>query len=110
MISKSAEYSLQAAVCLAGHGGEAVTAQQIAQETQIPAGYLSKVLQNLAREGLVTSHRGLHGGFALKTTADRLTLMDIVGAVDPSRRITACPLKIQAHQSRHCPLRSQDTT
>ena len=64
MISQTAEYALRAIVYLAGQELPQTT-QQIAATTRVPAGYLSKVLQALARGGLVHSQRGLHGGFTL---------------------------------------------
>ena len=103
MISQSAEYSLRAALCLAA-AGSALTTQQIADRARIPAGYLAKILQILGRAGLVTSQRGLNGGFNLAIAPDTLTLLDIVSAVEPSRRITECPLGNPDHALNLCPL------
>ncbi len=103
MISQTAEYALRAVVFLAAHGGAAQTAQQISAGTRVTAGYLSKVMQNLSRAGLVHSQRGLHGGFTLASAPEELTVLDIVQAVDPIRRIRTCPLGIKDHISL-CPL------
>jgi Rrf2 family protein len=103
MISQTAEYALRAIVYLAAQPGEPRTVQQIAQATRVPAGYLSKVLQGLSRAGLVHSQRGLHGGFTLNVPPGRLTVFDVVQAVDPIGRITSCPLGLKGHVNL-CPL------
>ncbi len=104
MISQTSEYALRAIVWLAGHPDSALTTRQIADATQVPAGYLSKVMQALGRAGLVQSQRGLHGGFALTRPPQKLTVLDVVNAVDPLPRIHRCPLGIRAHGARLCPL------
>lgn len=104
MISQTAEYALRAMVCLADSSDEKLTAQVIAGRTQVPAGYLSKVMQALARAGLASSQRGLRGGFTLARSAAEITVLDVVNAVDPVRRITTCPLGRPDHGTNLCPL------
>jgi Rrf2 family protein len=103
MFSQTAEYALRAVVYLASRHGEPRTAQQIAEVTNVPAGYLAKVVQGLSRAGLLHSQRGLGGGFTLATPAERLTVLDVVQAVDPIRRIKSCPLGLKGHVNL-CPL------
>jgi Rrf2 family nitric oxide-sensitive transcriptional repressor len=103
MFSQTAEYALRAVVYLASQEGKPRTTQEIAQATRVPTGYLSKVMQSLGRKGLVQSQRGLHGGFTLARPADELTVLDILEAVDPIRRIRHCPLNIKGHVNL-CPL------
>ena len=103
MFSRTTEYALRAVVYLAARSGEARTIVQIAEATRVPSDYLSKVMQNLRRAGLVQSQRGLHGGFTLGVATDALTVYDVVQAVDPIRRIEKCPLGIKDHINL-CPL------
>jgi len=103
MFSQTAEYALRAVVWLASRQGKPQTAQQIAQATQVPAGYLAKLMGGLSRAGLVHSQRGLHGGFTLVRPAGKLSVLDVVQAVDPVRRIRSCPLGIKGHINL-CPL------
>ena len=103
MFSQTAEYALRAVVYLASRGAEPRTTQQIAQATQVPTGYLSKVMQGLGRANVVQSQRGLHGGFTLARSADELTVLDVIQAVDPIQRIRSCPLGIKGHINL-CPL------
>jgi Rrf2 family protein len=103
MISQTAEYALRAIVYLADQAETPQTTQQIAAVTLVPAGYLAKVMQGLSRAGLVRAQRGLHGGFTLAKPATDLTVLDVVQAVDPLRRITHCPLGLKGHTAL-CPL------
>ncbi len=104
MFSQTVEYALRAIVTIAQHRGKACTAQQIAEITQVPAPYLSKMMQGLVHAGLVISKRGLHGGFLLAKDAKELTILTVVNAVDPLKRIYQCPLGIDAHEGNLCPL------
>jgi Rrf2 family protein len=61
-------------------------------------------MQKLVRAGLVTSKRGLHGGFLLVKSPSDLTIWDIVNAVEPLQRIRRCPLQISSHGVGLCPL------
>ena len=104
MISQTAEYALRAIVYLADQAGAARTASQIAEATHVPAGYLAKLMQTLARAGLVRSQRGLRGGFTLAVAAEELTILSVINAVDPIRRFPTCPLGIPSHGTQLCPL------
>ncbi len=70
----------------------------------MPAGYLAKVLQALGRAGLVKARRGLGGGFVLGRPANKITVLEVVNAVDPIERILACPLHLEAHSKTLCPV------
>ena len=104
MFSQTVEYALRAAVYLANHPHEPQKTRQIAKVTKVPMAYLSKVLQSLARGGIVVSQRGIGGGVRIARDPAELTILEIVQAVDPIRRISTCPLKLAAHGTRLCPL------
>jgi Rrf2 family protein len=104
MISQTAEYALRTIVWLASQDGAPQTTQQIATATQVPPGYLAKILQSLGRAGLVNSRRGLHGGFTLKPDPAELAPLDVINVIDPIRRIQKCPLGIASHDPELCPL------
>ena len=95
MISQTAEYALRAVVLLGSQPGRPMTTQEVARLSQVPAGYLSKVLQSLGRSGLVEARRGLGGGYVLTRPLEQLTVYDVVHAVDPLKRIHHCPLRAQ---------------
>ena len=104
MLSQTVEYALRAMVYLAGFSEEPQPTEQIAEKTKVPAAYLSKVLQNLTRKGLVRSHRGVRGGFSLAQSPEEITVLDVVNAVEPIQRIRTCPLELKSHGVRLCPL------
>ncbi len=111
VISQTAEYALRAMVHLVSlqrdqGSDEPVpqTVQQIADGTRVPMNYLSKVLQQLARAGLIQSQRGLGGGFRLVPPPNVTTVYDVVNAVDPVQRITGCPLHLVDHRDHLCPM------
>ncbi|MFN0170562.1 MAG: RrF2 family transcriptional regulator [Bryobacteraceae bacterium] len=83
LYSRSAEYAIRALVYMARipEGKYAMT-RVIAQEEQIPVHFLAKILQELARKGLLKSNKGPSGGFTLKVPADEIYLLQIVEAMD----------------------------
>lgn len=104
MISQTAEYALRATVFLAEHDGDPRTNVQIAEGTEVPVGYLAKVMQQLSRARIVNAQRGPNGGFTLRIPADKLTLLTVINAVDPVRRYPECPLHLAHHGKNLCPL------
>lgn len=103
MFSLTTQYAIRAVVLLAyASDGEALSNQYLAEHTQIPAAYLSKVLQGLVRGKIVESRRGVGGGFRLLQSAESTTLLDVVNAVEPIPRIRGCPLNLKSHSSRLC--------
>lgn len=104
MLSQTTEYALRAVMHLSTLPREqAATSQVIADHTQVPKGYLSKVLRDLVVAGVVTSVRGPSGGFILARPPEAITILDVVNAVDPIKRIDKCPLGNPAHVNL-CPL------
>jgi Rrf2 family nitric oxide-sensitive transcriptional repressor len=104
MFSQTVEYALRAVVHLASEAPHGCTTEEIAKVTRVPQAYLAKVLQNLGQDGIVRSQRGVGGGVALVKSPKQLTILEVVNAVDPIRRINTCPLGLAAHGVRLCPL------
>lgn len=104
MISQTAEYALRTITWLASQGNAPRTTKAIAKATRVPAGYLAKVLRSLGRAGLVSSQRGIDGGFKLVKDPEELSVLIIIDAIDPIRRIDSCPLGIESHDKVLCPL------
>jgi len=104
MISQTAEYALRAVVWLGGRPDEPVGTKQISEAAKVPAGYLSKVLQMLARADLVVSTAGRGGGFRLTRRPEDISVLDVINAVDPIQRIRPCPLELAGHGTELCPL------
>jgi len=104
MFSNTVEYALRAIVHLAFEAPAARTTAQIAEATKVPKDYLSKILQNLAKKGIVQTQRGVGGGVTLAKPPEELTILDVVNAVEPIQRITTCPLGLATHGVNLCPL------
>jgi Rrf2 family protein len=104
LFSQTVEYALRAVVHLASQAPAGQTTEQIATATLVPKAYLSKVLQELRRGGVVASQRGVGGGITLVKSPKDLTILEVVNAVEPIVRITTCPLGLPTHGVRLCPL------
>ncbi|WP_370416792.1 Rrf2 family transcriptional regulator [Streptomyces fradiae] len=82
-MNEGVEWALHSCLNLAWIGEErAVTAARLAAYHELPAPYLNKQLQALVRAGILTSVSGPRGGFRLARTLDRITLMDVVVAIE----------------------------
>ncbi len=100
MISQTSEYALRAVVYIASVGGGPAIAQEISAATRVPHGYLSKVLRQLARAGILAAQRGIGGGFMLARQPEDISITDILRAVDSGmERIRKCPLGIDSHRN-----------
>lgn len=62
--------------------GEAVSSARLAEFYKLPAAYLNKQLQALVRAGILTSVSGPRGGFSLARRPDRISVLDVVLAIE----------------------------
>src|SRR5688500_11932863 len=104
MFSQTAEYALRTVVFLGTLRNRPATTSQIAAATQVPIGYLFKILNSLVRAGIVSSQRGPGGGSVLARSPAKLTVFEVVTAIAPLPRIHTCPLGLASHGIRLCPL------
>jgi Rrf2 family protein len=104
-LSKKADYALIAMKHLAMKSGSqrssaspasaalpavAASAREIAEQYDIPAELMAKVLQRLVRRGLLVSHQGTRGGYQLARPATMMSVADVIQAVDGPLTVTAC--------------------
>jgi Rrf2 family iron-sulfur cluster assembly transcriptional regulator len=81
--SRSTEYAIRAFVHLAQvPEGKYAMVKQIAEKEKIPAHFLAKILQQLARKGLLRSSKGPTGGFILRLSPKEISLIQLVEALD----------------------------
>lgn len=104
MLSQTVEYALRAMVRLAQYPDAPQPRHELAGTTQVPSDYLAKVMRQLAAAGLVLAGRGRAGGFSLARPAAKISILDVVNAVDPIHRIHECPLGLETHRHKLCPL------
>jgi Rrf2 family protein len=82
-LSARSEYGLLALVDLATNAdGRPVAARELAASRGIPAAFLEQLLADLRRAGIVRATRGAQGGFALARSADEISALDIVEALE----------------------------
>lgn len=94
VLSRTAGYALHATVAIAerGAGGGTVRAAELADSLEIPANYLAKILQALAKSGILVSERGRSGGFRLARPPESIHLMEVVAAFDSLGQERQCLL------------------
>jgi Rrf2 family protein len=106
--SRSAEYAIRAFVKLAVvPEGKYAMVKNIAEQAEIPAHFLAKILQQLARKGFLRSSKGPTGGFSLRIPAAELNLLSIVDSVDGLADFERCPAGM-AECNDHAPCGMHD--
>jgi Rrf2 family transcriptional regulator, iron-sulfur cluster assembly transcription factor len=107
MFSTSCHYGLQAMLYIAVNGveGKHIDLRQIADEQDIPRHFLSKIMQQLVRDGLVVSMKGPTGGFRLNMPPEKISLLQIVDAIDGMDVFTQCGMGFKkCNDKKPCPI------
>ena len=90
-LTKKADYGLMALKFVAEHGDTAsLSAKDIAEAYHIPPQLLAKILQRLAKEGLLRSHAGMNGGYTLARSSKEISAFEVIKAIDGPLFITSC--------------------
>lgn len=93
MLTQTGEYALRAMVYMARKGeGVFSGVKEIAAATDVPANYLAKILQQLARADVLFSQKGFGGGFKLARKLSKITLLDIVDPLERIDKFKTCVL------------------
>jgi Rrf2 family protein len=106
VFSNPCKYALQALVHLAGReGGGPALLRDVAEAEGIPPSFLAKIMQQLARKGLLRSAKGPGGGFTLNRPAGKVSVREVVEAVDGLDAVELCCMRLEACDSDSpCPL------
>lgn len=106
-LSKKADYGLMAVRHLAMHAADgACSAADIAECYGIPSHLMAKVLQKLARHGLVMARHGSSGGYQLARDPAVITALEVINAIDGPLRITSCVTnRGECYQTQTCTVR-----
>ncbi len=97
-ITRQSEYAIKTLLELARIPfGRTMRTGNISEEQEIPEVFLKKIIQLLARGGLVTTQRGARGGVRLTVPADQVKIIDVVEAVEGELAINPC-----LAEGRHC--------
>lgn len=98
-ISKLTDYSTVVMAYLAQFPEKMHNAKDITAQTHIALPTVSKILKALTKSGLLLSHRGAHGGYSLANQAMKITIADIITAMEGKPGLTEC-----SHNNTLCAL------
>jgi len=103
-LSQTTGYTVHALACLHAGSGQPRTIHDIADCTGIHKPYLAKILNQLSQRGLVSTKRGYRGGIALSRPPEKITLLEIVEAVEGPKWLGPCLLGLDDCAARRvCP-------
>lgn len=106
MLTSKAKYALRAMIDLAAQGGAGprrpVFIADVAERQDIPRRFLENILLELRKHGLVVSHRGKAGGYALARTPDLITFADVIRAIDGPLALTPCTSRTAYQRCEDC--------
>lgn len=107
MFSKSCEYAIRAAIYIAAKGtpDKKVGIEEICDHIEAPKHFTAKILQILTRNQIISSQKGVNGGFYLNKYQSKMTLAQIVSAIDGDLLFTGCGLGLkECSEIEPCPL------
>ncbi len=92
MLSNSCRYGIRAVIYIASqtHEKGMIGIKKISEDLGLPTPFLAKILQQLAKQKILSSSKGPHGGFSLLMDAKSITLLDIVKTIDGEELFTSC--------------------
>jgi Rrf2 family protein len=104
-VSAKADYAVRAAVELATASDGPVKGERISQAQDIPLKFLENILGELKHDGLVRSQRGTEGGYWLARPASKITIADVIRAVEgPLATVRGEPAETLAYSGSAAPL------
>ena len=105
-LSTRGKYGLYAMYYLAQRQGQGPQSLQSITSTGVPKQYLEQLLGNLRRSGLVTTVRGVQGGYQIAKPPSAISILDIIDAMEGPLELSECMTdKSQCFQSYQCPVR-----
>jgi Rrf2 family protein len=103
-INRQTDYAVRVILALAKYGeGTRLSSAAIQQEMLIPKAFMSRIVAQLARDGLVNTYAGRDGGLMLPRPPSQITLKDVVEAFEGPILLSEC---MQANGEDDCPFRS----
>lgn len=106
MLTSKAKYALRAMIDLAAQTGDGPRRPffiaDVAERQDIPRRFLENILLELRKHGLVVSHRGKMGGYALAKAPDLITFADVIRAIDGPVALTPCTSRTAYQRCEDC--------
>lgn len=110
MFSKSCEYAIKATIhlCMETKDGGRLSIAEISEAIDSPEPFTAKILQTLARHGIISSAKGPGGGFFIESKAKPIIIMDIVHLIDGKHAFERCGLGLKECDASHpCPIHNE---
>lgn len=89
-LNKLTDYAVVALTRMAGAPEETFTAPRLSGETAVPVPTVAKLMKQLNKSGLVSSQRGASGGYTLSRAPERITVAEVIEAMEGPISLTAC--------------------
>lgn len=90
-ISRKSDYALRAMVYIAAWDDDKVCSiNEIAEAEQVPREYLAKILKELSLQGFLHSYKGIHGGYKIARSREKVTFLDIIEAMQGKIAVNDC--------------------
>lgn len=100
-LSQTSGYAVRALSCLESDPARPRLIRELAVQTGIPKPYLAKIMHQLTACGLVVARRGYQGGVSLARPAAKVTLLEVVRAVEGEHWIAPCILGLEGCDANH---------
>src|SRR4051812_7274604 len=107
MFSKSCEYAVRAAIYISAESSKdnKVGISEICEHIEAPRHFTAKILQILTRNKIVSSQKGVNGGFYVDKMQGEKRIIEIVEAIDGNTLFTGCGLGLkECSETEPCPL------
>lgn len=92
-LTRRGDYAVRAALVLARPQAGQMTAASLAEATGIPTSYVSQVMGDLVRAGLVANRRGRSGGYRLSKAPEEISLLEVVESAEGRREKRTCVIR-----------------
>ena len=110
MFSKACEYGIRAMIFVAQKtkNGDRLGIKEIATGVDSPSPFMGKILTELSRKGLIMSAKGPRGGFYIDERGLKMTLAEVVTAIDGNTLFTGCGLGLKVcNELKPCPIHDE---
>ncbi len=109
MFSKSCEYALRAVIYLCiEENGVKMNIKEISSKIGSPEPFTAKILQTLARHGVISSQKGPGGGFYIDADSEPIKVIDVIGAIDGKDSFDKCGMGLNTCNDSHpCPIHDE---
>lgn len=95
LVSQGAQYAISAIIAISKHENDVISASELSRNLSCPAAYLSQILSKLKAPGILGSQRGLNGGVFLARPLEKISIYDVVSAIDGEEFFNLCFMGIK---------------